>query len=60
MTQIEIDARIASLEAELATTDYMCLKFTDGALTAAEYEPIRQQRAEYRAEINKLQECSEN
>lgn len=57
---IETESRIAYLKSELADTDYLCLKFTDGALSEEEYAPIRQQRAEYRAEINKLQESSEN
>ena len=52
---VETESRIAFLKAELAETDYMCLKFTDGALTEEEYAPIRQQRAAYRAEINALQ-----
>ncbi len=52
---VETESRIAFLKAELAETDYLCLKYTDGALTAEEYAPIRQQRAEYRAEINALQ-----
>jgi hypothetical protein len=57
---IETESRIAYLKSELADTDYLCLKFTDGALSEDEYAPIRQKRAEYRAEINKLQESSEN
>lgn len=57
---IETESRIAYLKSELADTDYLCLKFTDGALSEDEYAPIRQKRAEYRAEINKLQENSEN
>ena len=52
---VETESRIAFLKAELAETDYLCLKYTDGALTAEEYARIRQQRAEYRAEINALQ-----
>ena len=52
---IETESRIAFLESELAETDYLCLKYTDGALSEEEYEPIRRQRAEYRAEINALQ-----
>lgn len=52
---IEIESRIAFLKAELADTDYLCLKFTDGALSEEEYAPIRQKRAAYRAEINALQ-----
>lgn len=52
---VETESRIAYLKAELADTDYLCLKFTDGALSEDEYAPIRRQRAEYRAEINALQ-----
>lgn len=57
---IETESRIAFLKSELAETDYLCLKFTDGALSEKEYAPIRKQRAEYREKINKLQESSEN
>lgn len=57
---IETESRIAYLKSELAETDYLCLKFTDRALSEEEYAPIRRQRAEYRAEINKLQESNEN
>lgn len=52
---VETESRIAFLRAELAETDYLCLKYTDGALTEEEYAPIRAQRAAYRAEINALQ-----
>lgn len=52
---VETESRIAYLKAELADTDYLCLKFTDGALSEDEYAPIRRQRAAYRAEINALQ-----
>lgn len=52
---VETESRIAFLKSELAETDYLCLKFTDGALSEEEYAPIRQQRAAYRAEINALQ-----
>ena len=52
---IETESRIAFLKSELAETDYLCLKYTDGALSEEEYAPIRRQRAAYRAEINALQ-----
>ena len=52
---VETESRIAFLKAELAETDYLCLKSTDGALSEEEYAPIRRQRAEYRAESNALQ-----
>lgn len=57
---VETESRIAFLKSELAETDYLCLKYTDGALSEEEYEPIRKQREEYRSEINKLQGRSEN
>ena len=57
---VETESRIAFLKSELAETDYLCLKYTDGALSEEEYAPIRKKRAEYREEINKLQESSEN
>ena len=41
---IETESRIAFLESELAETDYLCLKYTDGALSEEEYAPIRRQR----------------
>lgn len=52
---VETESRIAFLKSELAETDYLCSKFTDGALSEEEYAPIRRQRAAYRAEINALQ-----
>ncbi len=52
---VETESRIAFLKSALAETDYLCLKFTDGALSEEEYAPIRQKRAAYRAEINALQ-----
>lgn len=52
---VETESRIAYLKAELADTDYLCLKFTDGALSEDEYAPIRRQRTVWRAEINALQ-----
>lgn len=52
---VETESRIAFLKSELAETDYLCLKYTDGALSEDEYAPIRKQRAAYRAEINALQ-----
>ena len=52
---IETESRIAFLESVWAETDYLCLKYTEGALSEEEYAPIRRQRAAYRAEINALQ-----
>lgn len=42
-------------KAELANTDYQCLKFAEGELTVSEYAPIKEQRRQLRAEINELE-----
>ena len=55
-TQEEIDkAEIRRLKGELASTDYKCLKYVDGALTDEEYAEVRSYRAELRARINELE-----
>ena len=47
--------RIAELKKFLSATDYKAIKYAEGALTADEYEPDRQARADARAEINRLE-----
>ena len=47
--------QIRQLKARLAATDYQAIKFAEGELTEAEYEPTRQQRAAWRAEINLIE-----
>ena len=49
------EAEIARLKAELAATDYKCMKFVDGALTEKEYAEVRAYRSELRAKINVLE-----
>lgn len=49
------EAEIARLKAELAATDYKCMKFVDGALTEKEYAKVREQRAKIRERINALE-----
>lgn len=51
----EAKARIFELKNFLAATDYRAIKYAEGALTADEYEPDRQARADARAEINRLE-----
>lgn len=58
-TREEMEAEIRGLQQLLAATDYKSLKHADGALTDAEYEPTRVKRAEYRQQINELQEALE-
>ena len=50
--------KIMQLKAELASTDYKCLKFVDGALTKKEYAEVKAYRAELRSKINELSERS--
>ena len=40
---------------ELKNTDYKLLKYMDGELTAEEYEPFKQQRAQLRVRIRELE-----
>lgn len=47
--------RIRELKGKLDGTDYMGMKYMEGALSSEEWEPIRQQRAEWRAEINSIE-----
>lgn len=54
-TQEELNAiEVKRLKGELASTDYKCLKYVDGALSESEYAEIRAYRAELRARINEL------
>lgn len=55
-TQEELNAmEVERLKSELASTDYKCLKYVDGALSEEEYAEVRAYRAELRAKINELQ-----
>ena len=55
-TQEELNAvEIERLKAELASTDYKCLKYVDGALSEEEYAETKAYRAELRQRINELQ-----
>lgn len=47
--------RIAELKSLLASTDYLCLKHADGALSDEEYASTRAQRQAWRDEINELE-----
>ena len=55
-TQEELNAmEIEHLRAELASTDYKCLKYVDGALSESEYAETKAYRVESRQRINELQ-----
>ncbi len=49
------EMEISQLKAELASTDYKCLKYIDGVLTEEEYAEVRAYRQELRNKINILQ-----
>ena len=58
-TSEEIAAlRIIELKQLLADSDYKAIKYAEGELTAEEYEPIKQQRREWREEIRSLEKSS--
>ena len=52
--------RIDQLKEKLSSTDYQAIKFMEGVLSEEEYAPIRAQRQEWRAEINRLEEVVKN
>lgn len=55
-TQEELNAvEVERIKAELSATDYKCLKYVDGALTAQEYAETKAYRAELRRKINELE-----
>ena len=55
MDKIEIKYQIMILKQNLTNTDYKAIKFAEGELSEQEYAPIRSQRREWRAEINRLE-----
>ena len=47
--------KIGQLKDELAKTDYQAIKYAEGEMTLAEYQPVKDKRKAYRTEINALQ-----
>ena len=47
--------RITKLKGYLLATDYKAIKYAEGELSAEEYEPVKEQRRQWRAEINSLE-----
>lgn len=47
---------IATLKKQLSDSDYKAIKYAEGEINPEDYLPIKNQRAEWRARINKLQE----
>lgn len=50
LSQIEI------LKSKLKSTDYQAIKYAEGEITESDYTVIRMARAEWRKQINKLEE----
>ena len=55
LEQFRIEKRINFLKSMLGSTDYKALKFAEGELSAEEFEPIKQQRKQWREEIRGLE-----
>ena len=55
MEREEIEIKIQEYKNTLALTDYKCLEFVDGYITAEEYEETRIIRNNCRDEINLLE-----
>ena len=49
-------SRISELKTYLFETDYQAIKFAEGELSAEDYAEMKAQRAEWRAEINQLEQ----
>ncbi len=47
--------RINELKTYLKATDYKAIKYAEGELSEEEFEPIKEQRKAWRAEINELE-----
>ena len=55
-TRENVYAEIEQYKAQLASTDYQCLKYAEGELTEDEYSPIRELRKQLRKQINELED----
>ena len=51
-----LENQIIDLKNNLKDTDYIAIKFAEGEMSAQEYEPTRQQRINWRIEINQFEE----
>ena len=47
--------KIAYLKKLLSDTDYQAIKYAEGEMTAEEFAPVKENRAKWREEINRLQ-----
>ena len=47
--------RISELKILLDESDYKAIKYAEGLISEADYEPIKSERQKYREEINRLE-----
>ena len=61
LSDIEVKRRrIMELKSLLKASDYQAIKYAEGILSAKEYASIKNQRQEWRDEINELEQELEN
>ena len=48
--------KIALLKLQLDSTDYQAIKFSEGQISAEDYDRMRSQRQQWRDEINQLED----
>lgn len=56
ISNTNIILQINQLKQKLADTDYKAIKFAEGELSAEEYEETKEQRRQWRIQINILEE----
>lgn len=47
--------KVELLKSQLSSTDYQAIKYSEGQITAEDYEAMRNQRQQWRDEINQLE-----
>ena len=55
MNYQELNFAISVCKQNLKLTDYKAIKFAEGLLTDKEYQPIKEQREEWRRQINEYE-----
>lgn len=56
MNKREIIIEIRKLKLKLAASDFKAIKYAEGLISEEDYAPIKAERQELRAEINRLRE----
>ena len=50
------EQKIAALKQRLIESDYRAIKYAEGLYTEEEYQPYKEQRKQWRDEINQLEQ----